>query len=92
MSSTTPQKNPVTSSMSKKRLSEIREGLVQIYGEDKIDSALTMICEVMKFDPENYRKGFYTPEKGQKSLDYKRKKATELGKSIYEVFQKKSAS
>lgn len=85
-------KNSITSSMSKKRLGEIKEALKELYGEDKIDDAINKICQIMKFDPDNYCKGVYSPEKGQKIVEYRRKKAAELGKTVYEVFHKKSAS
>ena len=81
------KKSNSLSVLSMKRLNEIRQALINIYGEDHIDDAIKHIVDIMKFNPD-YRKGMYTKEKGQKMAEYKRRKAAEQGKSIYEVFSK----
>lgn len=89
---TTKKKNAATRCMSKKRLIDIKQLLHDTYGDEKIDEVITKICEIMKFDPDNYCKGVYTSEKGKKNNEYKHRKAKELGKTVYELFEKKKTS
>lgn len=39
------------SMMSKKRFNAIKDALVEVYGEARIELMLSKICEIMKFDP-----------------------------------------
>lgn len=74
-------KKPQVSIMSKKRLDEIKNTIIAKYGEDGIDDIIENICNIMKFNPE---KSTYTPEKGQKFMEWRKKRAEELGISDYD--------
>jgi hypothetical protein len=75
MADETPKKSNV-SLMSKKRLSEIKDAIVMRHGEDGIDELMNQICEIMKFDPG---KKTYDPEKGKYFMEWRKKRAEELG-------------
>jgi hypothetical protein len=72
--------------MSKKKY-HIFENVLHEKGLDKdiVSEVLKSLCQVIKFDP---MAPTATPEQTQKMLEYRRKKAEEQCKSIYEVFKK----
>jgi hypothetical protein len=80
-------KKYVTPTLSKKRYLTISEKVQELLEDkDKTDKVLEIICQVTKFDPCNPR---YTPEIGQREMAYKKKKAEELGISLYELLKQK---
>lgn len=70
-------KKPSLSILSNKRLNEIKQALIQ-RGMVDVDGAIADICEIMKFNPD-YAKGKYTPESGQRFMQWQRKRVAELG-------------
>ena len=73
--------------MSKCRLQGIQDGLMELLHDDeKVQEAVRMICAIMKFDPDEKQ---YTPEKGQATLAWRKKKAAELGVTEYAISTKK---
>lgn len=83
----TSSKKPSICVMSLKRIDEIKQILVAKYGADNIDETMKEICERIQFDP-NYRKGLYTKERGQKTVEYMRNKSKETGMTQYQLFKK----
>ena len=79
----THKKLPSNSSMSNKRMAEIQV-MLQSFIKDAGDLKLAManIGEIMKFDPEQKR---YTKEQGKQHVQWKKKKAEEMGTSMYEA-------
>lgn len=77
------------SMMSKKRYQEIAVGLKEIIGDnEKLEEALSLIQDIMKFDPE---KKYYTPELGKRMSENRKKLAEERGISIYEISGSKAS-
>jgi hypothetical protein len=70
------KKTPSVSLMSKKRLEEIKDAIIARYGEEDIDELIEEICEIMKFDRDRKT---YTPDKGKKFMEWRKKRAEELG-------------
>lgn len=69
------------STLSKSRYKQISDMLADIYGNDeKLQQALTTICQIMKFDPEASR---YTPELAQKEKERRHRLRDEHGISTY---------
>jgi len=80
------KRKPTACIMSFKRLNDIKR-LLEQHNVNDVEQIMEEICEVINFNPD-YRKGMYTKEHGQRMAEYKRRKAAEQGKSIYEVFSK----
>lgn len=90
-----PVRLPTCSTMNKKRYHEIQANISQIIKTVDNNDALTEaimenIRTILKFDPDaTVRK--YTPEQGKKATEYRRKKAEELGVSVYEAFNHRNS-
>jgi hypothetical protein len=69
-----------TSTLSKKRYDEIKHLLEDMMGE-RAEEALAKIRDIMKFDPEQ---STYTKERGKAKMEARKKRAEELGMSVYE--------
>jgi hypothetical protein len=69
-----------TSTLSKKRYEDIKHALEDMFGE-RAEEALAKIREIMKFSPEQ---STYTKEKGKAKMEARKKRAEELGLSLYE--------
>lgn len=68
------------STLSKKRYEEFGKGLLEILDDqEKVESALKLLRDIMKFDPEACT---YTPEQAKKIKAYREKKKEE-GISVY---------
>lgn len=76
-------KKPTTVVMSKKKYQEFKTRLTTLFDEDIdiIDKILKDLSEVLKFDPQDK---IYTPEKGKKFIEWRKKRAEELGVSDYD--------
>ena len=74
-----PQKKPTNSTMSKKRLNDIKNVIKDKYGDDDIDDTINKICEIMKFDPDV---ATYNKDKGRKYMDWRKKRAEQLGITV----------
>lgn len=81
------EKKQAISTMGKRRYNEIRKVLEDLFGE-RAEEALCQIREIMKFDPEE---STYTKEKGRANIEGRKKRAKELGLSIYEYAGFKAA-
>ena len=77
----TKVKKPTTVVMSKKKYQEIKIRLNNLFDEDTVDKMLKELSEVLKFDPDV---GIYNKEKGQKFMEWRKKRAEELGISDYD--------
>lgn len=77
----TKVKKPTTVVMSKKKYQEIKIRLTNLFDEDTVDKMLKELSEVLKFDPDV---GIYNKEKGQKFMEWRKKRAEELGISDYD--------
>lgn len=74
-------KIPSMSIMSKKRYHEIEEILSSLIKNPEEHSlAMSKICEIMKFDPN---RNTYTPKVKENNANWRKKRAEELGVSIY---------
>lgn len=80
-----PTKLPTASTLNKKRYHEIKTSVAQTLDndQDKVDAIMASIRTIMKFDPDVKK---YTPEQGKKMMEYRRKKAAELGVTVHEAF------
>jgi hypothetical protein len=80
--STKKTKSPFTvSSISKKKYKAIRDFVQKEFGEEVADPVCQKICEVFEFDPVIG----VSKEKSQATYAWKKKKAAELGVSLYAV-------
>ena len=70
------------STLSKKRYDEIKERLSAVYGTEHIDNVMFIIRDIMNFDPSI---SMYTPEKGKKDIEWRKKKAQEQGITTYMI-------
>jgi hypothetical protein len=68
-----------TSTLSKRRYEEIKQSLEELFGE-RAEEALARIRRIMKFSPEQ---STYTKEKGKANMEARKKRAAELGMSLW---------
>jgi hypothetical protein len=73
--SETPKK-PSTVVMSKKKYQEIKAKIEQYTDEETLEKILRDMCEVMRFEPNEK---IYTPERGKKFMEWRKKHAEKLG-------------
>lgn len=66
--------------LSKKKYFEILDALSKCYRDEDISKISGVIKEVMRFDPTVVD---YTPERGRKITENRKKRAEELGVSTY---------
>lgn len=84
MTEETDQTKPKLCIMSHKRLKKIEELIRGRYGEEGIDELMQEIKEGINFN-DDYRKGQYTVEEGRRHHESRKKKAAELGVSLYQL-------
>lgn len=75
--------------ISRKRFESISNQIHRILDDqDKIEAILKIICSETKYDPSCKT---YTPEQGKKARESRKKRANELGLSVYESSGRKAA-
>ena len=73
-----------TGTVSKRRYDELKERLLgaERMGVVDVENVLRVLCEVCRFDPGASR---YTPEFGRRMMEARRRRASELGMTEYEM-------
>lgn len=75
--------------LSKKRFVAISDQIHSILDDnDKVEAILKIICSETNFDPSSKQ---YTPEQGKRDRENRKKRANELGISLYEASGRKAA-
>jgi len=69
-----------SSTLSKRRYDEIRSALIERVGQQTAEDILADIRRIMKFSPEE---STYTKEKGKANMEARKKRAAELGVSLW---------
>lgn len=91
----TKTRTPCISTLNKKRYQEIKDSVITAIhthnsDEEKVESIMACIRTIMKFDPDAVARK-YTPEQGKKMTEYRRKKAADMGVSVYEAFNHRNS-